>query len=419
MTSMASNFLDESIYTLMSSAILFLVSVLCARITRSLISPAFVFSFVWAVALFVLSFTPFFGFYSVTSNALLIFIFGAIIFSTTSLIFNDFLVNLKFKNNNQLAFINFKGLLVAFNLLSILILPAVITNILGFGSNLIEIAYNIRYAAVHGESVVSTYSANYFVFCLFTSVLFVYAVVNKHLNFLVVAISLVPFLITILILNGRSGLISLILSWFFVYVFSGGKINTRSLMVFFLVGISIIFFGATLVNKVDVEDSTFFNTLIILIEHIMDYLLQGPVLFSRYFDNEISINENWDTLNIACYIISKIDACVPLAQHQDIAKYGANKVGNVYTFYFSLLPHNSYIGSIFFIMLYSIITTYFYKKAKSGHVFSLVISGYLFGVMILTIFKDGFGYSLILFIKFYLLSFVLVYFFTKKTKTNM
>lgn len=412
------SFFAAAIYPLLSSFILILFSFFCAKVSCSYLSPSFVFSFVWGVALFLLSCGQFFNFYPISSNALIIFVLGALTFSMTSIFFERILARIQFNVSNQMILIDFKMLLIVYVAITILIMPIVALDVLKFGSTIPEIAYNIRYSAIHGESIASIYSTFYFVFSLFVSVIFIYALINKRLNFFIVVVSLLPFLAALLIMNGRSGIISLILSWFFVYLFYGGKLNFKSTLAFVVVSYLVLFFGATLVGKFNVDGLNFFESLFVLLEHIMDYLLQGPLLFARYFDGDINVRENWDTLNIACHIISKFGWCEPLPQHQDTAYYGINKIGNVYSLYFSLFPHYSYVGMVFFLVLYSTLTTFFFKMAKCGNVFSVVISGNLFSVMILSLFKDGFGYSILLFIEFLIISVFFVVFFVKSERIN-
>jgi oligosaccharide repeat unit polymerase len=420
MTSLSVSFLDGSIYTLINSVILLLFSALCARLTRSLISPAFVFSFVWGVALFILSFTPLIGFYPITSNALLIFVFGAILFSMTSLVTHVICIKWRINENlnyNQALSLNFNQILIYFNILSIIIIPILISDVMSYGGSLAEISYNLRVASLQGEKVGSFATANYSVIAFFLSILFIYAINKKQLNVLWVVVSLAPFLISTLVLAGRSGLISLMLSWLFVYLLTGGKINLKAIVIFIALFLFVLVFGATLVNKVDVNNSNVFDSISILGVHILDYLFQGPILFSRYFDNQLSIKENWDTLNSVCHALSKVELCTPISNiHADVGKFGPDKLGNVYSIYFAIFPHYSYIGIAFFIIFYSIITTYFFDKAKYGNIFALVVSGFLFGAIVLSIFKDGFGSGFWLFIKFYLISIILVLFFTKKGK---
>ena len=356
MVSTADIGLSNIVYTLLAGFLLFIFSIICRRITRSSISPAFVFSVTWGVALIFLSITPYMGFYSIKSNALLIFVFGAILFSSSSIVFSA-VFRKAFRpcglSGGQIGLLDFKKLLLLFLVVSAFIVPLIVNSILEFGSTLPEIAYKLRATSITGERVIPGYLAIYFVFAIFVSVLLIYAVVNKKLKAIHVFLSLMPFLIITLILNGRSGLISLILSWIFVYLFCGGKLNIKVVALFGVSAGSVIFFGAVLVNKVEVSDAGVWDSTYYIIAHIVDYLFQGPVLFSRYFENEINVRENWDTLNIVCHIFSKLDLCIPMPQHQDIATYGINKLGNVYTFYFAVFPRYSYVGLLFFIILYS------------------------------------------------------------------
>ncbi|MET1253596.1 O-antigen polymerase [Aliikangiella maris] len=412
--------MSNIVYTLLSGIILLNFSYLCYRYSRSVVSPAFTFSSVWAVSLVFLSITPLMGFYAVNSFSVLIFIFGAIVFSLTSLSIQFISACLqKSKKSGQLETLNYDKLLVFFIAISIIFLPLLVIEIMSYGSSVPEIAYNLRQATLNGEKIGSFFTANYFVIAYFLSILFIYAISKKLVRITPVILSLVPFLALTLLLTGRSALISLILAWVFTYVFSGGKISIKVATSFFVAFMLVLVLGATLVSKVDVAEASLGESIYILLVHIVDYLFQGPVLFSHYFDNQIHIRESWDTLNSVCHALSKLGLCTPISNvHADDAYFGNNKLGNVYSMYFAIFPHYSYIGIVFFIVLYSSLCTYFFEKAKHGSVFSLVASGFLYSAIVLSIYKDGFGSAFWLFIKFYLISIAIVALFSNRGLFN-
>lgn len=407
--------LSASLLPSLSAICLLFLSLHCFRIEKSLIAPATAFSLTWTCALFALNFTPLIGFYPLGSKATLLYLFGTILFSTTS-IFTHYLYNNRKqsyrKNPIQNRKINFKKLFIFYNLTSLVIFPLLALEMLKYGNNLQEISYNIRRLSIHSNLDISPLITNYILFGYFCSILFIYAVFKNKLNRISVFTSLIPLLCGSLILSGRSGIVSLVLAWFFVAVFID-KLDIYKFLKTLLSLIAILFLGAVLVNKFNINGLSFTETTIVFTKHIAGYLFQGPVLFSRYFEGEILVRENWDTLNSVCHILSKVDLCEPFPQHCDFAYYGEWLSGNVYSFYFSIIPHYSYLGCCIFIMLYSFLITVFYEKAKRGELYFLLLSAQLFSGIILSIFKDGFGSQFYLLIKFSFFYVLLIIFFSK------
>ena len=306
----------------MAGLCLLLFSFYCFSVDKSIIAPATAFSLTWAITLLFSSMTPLLGFYYLSSGALLIFVFGAIIFSTTSI-----LIRHQFSQRKNLLIgsikgidkINYRTLINFYNLLGLVAIPMLVLDILSHGSSINEIAYNIRRLTVEGESITSPLVSNYLLFGFFCSVLFIYALQKGRLNKVYVVVSLLPLFFGSLILGGRSGVVSLVIAWFFVVVFAHGRLKLRSLAWSAALLLILLYLGAVWVSKIDVTDAGMLETILLLFDHVADYLFQGPVLFSQYFDGNIHVRENWDTLNSVCHALSKIDMCEPLPMHADFA----------------------------------------------------------------------------------------------------
>lgn len=141
-------------------------------------------------------------------------------------------------------------------------------------------------------------------------------------------------------------------------------------------------------------------------------------MFSEYFDGKIDIRENWDAMNNFLHILNNLGITnVEISQHADFAMFGydAEDYGNVYSIYFSIYPHYGYFGLFFFITLYSIISTIFFKLSKLGGIFCLYVSGTLFASSLLSVFMDGYGYLIYFFMKSFVFFIFVKLTCTKKT----
>lgn len=411
------SYFSNIIYTLLSGGILVILSLMFVRLKVPYIHPCFMFSATWGGALILLSLTPLVGFYFLQSSVLLLYLACAILFSAFSYIIYRVSMNFKEPRVRILDEMNFSKILKFYWLISMLVIPSIVSDIMSYGSSLAEIAYNLRSSQLNGKQVGSFITANYFVVAIFISCLLVYGVTKQKVKVLAVVISLLPFIFLTLILTGRSLLVSLILAWVYTYFFAGGRLSFKSAMIFTLTMFGVLFFGATLVSKVDVEGLGFLSIFLVIFVHIVDYLLQGPILFGLYFDNMIHIRESWDTLDNACHAVSKFGLCEPITNvHADNAYMGDGKLGNVYSFYFATYPHYGIFGTLFFISFYAVVSAVFYYFARRGGLFSFVSSSFLFSAIVLSIYKDGFGDSFWMFIKFYLIALFFSAFFKVKSK---
>lgn len=399
---------------------------ICAYLSKhyekTVFAPATAMLLTWGVALTILSFLPLMGFYRLSAEAVLLYVSGAGWFAIVALLV-AFILN-KFPKKNEtyqslkLENLNYTHIVIFWSLASYTSYPFVYFEILSHGSNLTEISYNIRRLSVSGGSVLNPVLNNIFVVVGALTNIVLFGVIKKKVNlkyFLIVAL---PYLFLSLVISGRSSLVSLILGWLVIISVFSVRTKLRVFMLPIMLLLSIIYFGGLFVKKFDVEGKSGGDTFTVLLEHLFSYLYQGPVLFSRYFNNEIDIATNWDFLNSACHIISKLGWCQPYKRHADFANYGPEDMGNVYSIYFSIIPHYGTFSLFIVFTVYAASLAFLFHKLKSANAFAIVIYPLMFSSIILSTFKDGIGDSFYFLLKVSIIIYIINLFFSKNQTKN-
>ena len=401
-------------YSFLAGLTLLAVAILSRATMRDPFHPSFIFPAIWGGGLCLIAFTPLLGFYAVESDALLIFILGGAIFSAVSICISLFAKSFVHKGFFCRE-LNFNDLFLLFALLHLLVLPVAYSDLSALGSDFEQISYAARAMSVAGESVFGRLTANYLLLGLVIIPLFTIALAQRRIGWLKYLIIAFPWCALILVGSGRAGLIQMLLGLVFIYRVVYQKLPVKimaTLGLFFLV---VLFVGAIATNKIDVSsDESVGEVMSIMLTHIAGYALQGPVLFSLYFDGTVRVFENWNPFISVCHLLSIVQLCTPLPMHSEFNLYGDGLEGNVYSLYFSIFPGFGVLGVVFFIALYSAASTYAYLKAKQGHIFYMVISAYLYSAIVLSLFSDTFLPSLWFFMKVFVIVVFVLLFFSKK-----
>ncbi|EAR56465.1 hypothetical protein SKA34_20000 [Photobacterium sp. SKA34] len=407
------------LYSLAGFCILSLYFLFITRIIKDKLSPPFVFTGTWVVCLFFLSFImPYMGFYEISSFSVVLYILGSIIFSTVSIITIKTCNNVKFPVFFDIDTINFRRLLIFFVFASSLTLPFIYLDVTKYGSNLVEIGQNIRFERIHGSgSVISPILQNWYLLSFLIIFILIYAVLKQKIKSKWLVLPVVFTLLPYLILEGRSAIIIQILCWSYLYVHVNKKISIKAVIFSGLILLFFIVSGSYLVSKVNVSNSSLIDDITLYTRHILSYLYQGPILFDRYFSLHDKVAENWNTLNSFYYVMSKLGLYSgEIIQNLEFNRFGydSEDLGNVYTLYFSLYPHYSYLGVAFFLSFYSFIISLLYINSKKGSVFSLYMTSVFFSSMVLSVFMDGFGYQFYFLLKMLFFCILIKFFFTKR-----
>ena len=386
-----------ALMSLTGGSVLLIGTYLTRCYEKTIFAPATAMLFTWGVALVILSFLPLIGFYHLSAEAVVLYVLGSGWFAIITLLTSFIMTRLTKKNETHqfyaLEHLNYTHLVYFWSFISLASYPLAYFDILSYGSNLVEITYNIRRTMVSGGSVLNPVLSNVFVVVGVLTNIVLYGVIKKKVNLTTFLILSVPFLFISLVINGRSGLVSLVLGWLVIVSVFSGRIKLSTLLLPIALLLSIIFFGGVFVKKFDVEDKTAGDALSILLEHVFSYLYQGPILFSRYFNDEIDVAANWDFLNSVCHVIAKLDLCVPRGQHSEFVNYGTEQSGNVYSIYFSIIPHYGILGLFVVFFAYAVFLAVLFHKLKSASVFAVVVYPLMFSAIALSVFSDSIGYA--------------------------
>lgn len=409
-----------SLYSLIGAFTLLGVAYLTKKVERTVVAPATAMLLTWGIALFILSFLPTLGFYYVSAQAVVLYVLGAIWFAVVALVTGGLLKSYSRKKDGYrvsgiIQTINYNRLYLACIVIAFTTFPLAVLNILEYGSNITEISYNIRRASLDGESILNPVVNNLFVVmgAFLTVVLF--GVITGRLKISQFILVSVPYVLLVLVISGRSGIVSLILGWLTIVVVFSVRLKARYIIMPMSLLLGVIYLGGVWVKKFETEGQSLSDTVVTLLEHIFGYLYQGPILFSRFFENDIDIATNWDFLTSACHVLSKLGICTPnLSKHADFASYSMYNMGNVYSIYFSIIPHYGILGLIVVFAVYGIFLGSLFHYFKKMSVFCLIVYPYMFSAILLSPFKDGIGYSVYWQIKILLICFLISLVFSKR-----
>ena len=408
-------------YSFMAGLVLLAIAMCAWVVVKDLFHPSFVFPGVWGLGLCAVAGTPLLGFYELTSESLFLFVVCGAVFSFAALYLNNLLkavpsVNEGFFYRN----LNYKKIAVFFMLMHLLILPIAYQDLSALGNGFEQISYAARSMAVSGEDVFDKVTANYLLVGLIVIPLLTFAVAKKEISVISYVIIVVPWCVFILIGTGRSGLIQMLLCLLLVYRVANNKLPVKILFLSGVLFVLVLVVGAIATNKVDLStDSSVTDLFVVLLKHLAGYALQGPILFSLYFDNVIEVFPNWSPFASICHMLSGFGLCVPLPIHAQFNLYGPGLDGNVYSIYFSLYPNFGVLGTVVFMAFYSLVSTYAYVRARAGNVFFLVVAAYLYSASVLSLFADSFLPSLWFFIKVFCIVAVLLLFFSIRIKAEV
>lgn len=409
-----------SIYSLIGSATLLGTAYLSRRVEKTVVAPATAMLLTWGAALFVLAFLPALNFYYVSAEAVVLYVLGALWFAAVVLVSGKILKSYSKKTSSYIVpksikIINYTRLYVACIIISIIAFPLAALNILEYGSNITEISYNIRRASLEGEPILNPIVDNLFIVMGAFLTIILFGVVTNKLKLHKFIIVGIPYILLLLILSGRSGLISLVLGWLAIIVVFSEKLKIRYIVMPMVLLLGIIYLGGVWVKKFDTEGQSIVDTIITLLEHIFGYLYQGPILFSRFLTKEINIITNWDFLSSTCHVLSMLDLCRSnYSQHSEFTSYSLNEIGNVYSIYFSIIPHYGILGLIVVFAIYGVFLAILFYHFKRMSLFALIVYPNMLAAIILSVFSDGIGYSVYWQIKVLVICLLLSLFFTKK-----
>lgn len=289
-----------------------------------------------------------------------------------------------------------------------------VSQITGGADGIFASAYRLRAASVSGEEKVGGLVGNYLLIGLFFVPVLMIGWMQKNVNRWMLAVLSLPWVFLNILVGGRSGLILLVFASIYVYISFKEKISIKAITGFGVAIVSVLVAGNLLVGKIEagIEDG-FLAIFQQSAKGFFDYLLQGPILFSEYYENPNLIDPTWDALIFQCHFLEKFNLCFLPPLHQEFMIFSSNgDVGNVYSVFFSIYPKYGWLGVVLITFAYGFWAS-FHHVRRGRSLFHLLMGGFIFSAILLSVFSDTFGPSIYFFVKIFLISTVASFAFKK------
>lgn len=399
---------------------LLLTATVCYRLRRDGLHPAVTFSSVWGITILCIGLAEPFGYFQISPGALLLFISGIFFFIIGSL----FGKNASMPEQHILLYqLDFKRIIWFCVVLHTVMLPfswAEVTQITGDVDDIFAAAYHLRAAAVNNEEKIGVIVGNYLLSGLFFTPVLLIGWIQKQIRLSVFFILCLPWVLLNIFIGGRSGLVTLIFSSVYVYISLKKRIALKVIMVFGVLFITTLVAGNLLVSKIDarVEDGLW-PILQQSTRSFFDYFLQGPILFSEYYNHQNLIKPTWDALVFPCQMLEKFNLCEVPQLHQDFMNFSDGaEPGNVYSIFLSIYPKYGWLGIILISYAYGYWASFHHSRRYKllSHV---LIGSFLFSAAALSIFNDLFGYNVYFILKILIISSVASFAFKKSKNSSV
>lgn len=399
-----------------------MIGILASLFSRDKWHPSAVFPFTWAFGLWGVSASELLGFYPIESEALLLFIAGGIVFSVASIATSEIL---RRYNSGSVASgyfykpINARKMVFFFCVLHVAILPSIYFDLTSLSPDIVQAAYIARQRSVEGDDVLGRAASNYLQIGTMLIPLFVVCYLKKWCSSIALLLISAPWALLILLASGRAGLLQLLIGLLFIWVIVRGKLSVKFMIWVGGCFLLVLIGGAIATAKVAIDtDESLGDFVYLFAQHFAGYAFQGPVLFSRYFDGDITLEPLWSPFSSICHMLSFVGLCVPDPQHLAFNRYAPDLEGNVYSMYFSLYPRFGVVGVIAFLSMYSVISTYTYVKAKAGNVYYMMLASFFMSSIVLSLFSDQISSSWWSLIKLTILIALVFFMFTDRKKVR-
>lgn len=284
-------------------------------------------------------------------------------------------------------------------------------------TDLISLSFTLRYLTASEGEKLSAAAGNYLVAGFVIVPILIKSAMELNIRWSTALFISTPWFVTNIITNGRGALVQLMLAILYLYVLQHRVIKLKSILFMGALISLVMTTGAVLVGKSGATvEGSLGELLFSVIENALDYTLQGPILFSRYFENTSLIKPTWDALVFPCGLLEHLDACTVGPLHQDYLPFNYNgRLGNVYSIFLSIYPKYGFTGLMLLLALYGAWAGFHHQRARTTNSLThSLMAAYLFSAIILSIFSDLFAPSMNFFIKMILLSVVIQLIFKRK-----
>lgn len=377
---------------------------------REWVHPGVVFPLHWGVMLMLVVAAAGLGFYPVAPQAAALFVFGALCFVGGALC-GDGAARLSARSRagsgadaDPIQRIAFRRIAWASVLLHAVMIVPWWTETLAVAdgaTDLLQVGFQVRYRTVFGDAAYGSFVGNYLVLGLIIVPVLVIGAIRGRVSAWLVTAAALPWVGTNLISNGRSGLVTLTLGLVYLRLTAAKPLNLRAVLTGFLLFLLVFGGGVLLVAKGNASvDDSLGDIGLAVVTNLSDYLLQGPVLFSRYFTNEVHVQSTWDPFVFGCSLLQHAGLCKMGELHQDFIEFADGRIGNVYTVFFSVYPTYGWIGVLAIVGGYGAWASFHHRRHRQGGSLGHTLwAAYLFAAVPLSTFFDGFGPTLNFLIK--------------------
>ena len=393
---------SETLIVVVVAVALVLLAVAAKAIFRETVHPAVAFAAIWATLLALGIAALQLEFHRIEPVAAGVFLVGALLFAFGAVLGERLAIDGPAVTRNATSPIdrlNFPVIAAGAVILNIAMLPqwwAEVTRITD-ANDLLTIGFRMRWLTVlevdgHGSLV-----GNWMVLGLIVTPILALGVFRGHLPAWVLLLACGPWVFANLISSGRAGVVQTVVAIAYLRAMEHKPIDVRSIFAVIAVFAVVFGGGVLLVQKSGATaDSDTADLGLSVITNLLEYVAQGPILFSRWLAGMADITPTWDALLIPCKLLQAAGLCVAGGQHQEFSEFGEGfRVGNVYTVYFSILPKYGWIGLVYMLIIYGAWATFHHRRhAQRGHLFHTLLAAQLFSAVLLSGFADTFAPSL-------------------------
>ena len=374
---------------------LLLLACLMGRLTRDALHPGLGFAAVWGLSLLLIEAGQASGYYPVQLPALMLFLVGGLAFAAGAWQGSSLARPGPPAAALELP-LQFGRLALCIWLLHALLLPLwwwQVQAVSGGAEGLLALAFQLRSKAVDEGLSVGPIAGNYLVLGLILIPVLALGVQARRLSLWHASLLSLPWLATNLLTNGRAPLVLLFGVLIYLRLLDRRRLPLKALFALLLLLLAFFAAGAVLVGKEGIDvGSEPAEIAGLVLKNLADYALQGPILFSAYFEQSHLVNPSWDPLRVPCLALQSLGLCEAGPLHQDYLPFGSGeRMGNVYSVYFSTLPAYGVLGTLFFLALYGLWAGWHHAWARGRRsLLHTLLAAHLAAAVWLSIFLDAF-----------------------------
>jgi hypothetical protein len=391
-----------------------------ASVLRERVHPAVAYPALWATLLLLsLAALPL-DFFRIEPAAVAVFVGGALLFVLGAGLGEQIAGQRRVLPVSPIDRLDFRVIAACAAVLNLVMLPVwwgEVTSISG-ANDLLTASFRMRWIQVLGLDRHGFVVGNWLVLGLIVAPILALGAFRQRLPGWWALLVCAPWVFCNLVSNGRAGTVQLIVCVLYLRATESRPLDWRTVLGGAALFLLVFGGGVLLVAKGDAAEATSALELLrAVVINLIEYVVQGPILFSRWFAGLTDVVSTWDALVFPCTLLQGVGLCTVGELHQEFAAYGTefSQIGNVYTVYFASLPKYGWIGFAVLIAAYGAWATFHHRRHRQhGHLFHSLFAGQLFASTLLSGFSDTFAPSLNFLLKTALVCAVLQAYFIRR-----